>query len=447
MIDRGATPSETPSETPGVAEAGSAPAPRRQSCDVLVIGGGPGGSAAATLLARQGLDTVLVERDAHPRFHIGESLLPRSLPILDDLGVLGRVHETGVFKAGAEFVGEDGRSEAVFEFRRALRGGPTHAYQVLRSEFDEILFRNAAEQGVRTLEQTSASVQDLQAEGAVVRTTGPGGEVTDWQTRFLVDASGRSTLTSKLLAQKRPDPRNTSAAIFGHFHGIPAQAGARAGNIRIYLTRPGWMWQIPLRGGVTSVGLVAPGDYLRAREGGIDALFNAHVARHPHIATILSAGTPANRLQATGNFSYISTEAAGPSHVKVGDAYGFLDPIFSTGVHLALTSADEAAAAIRDALARPSRRTARLAAYDRSIRRRLSFVSWFVYMIHDPTFRHLMLHPKNVLGIEQAVISLLSGDFSSDVRLRSRIALFKLFRYSFSLRNRVESVADVDQAA
>lgn len=442
MIDQGATGRDMPGE------AGSAPAPgRRQDCDALVIGGGPGGSAAATFLARQGLETVLVERDAHPRFHVGESLLPQSLPILDDLGVLGRVHETGVYKPGAEFISEDGRTEAVFEFRRALLGGPTHAYQVLRSEFDEILFRNAARHGVRTHERTAASVLDLQEQGAVVRTTGPDGEVIDWRTRFLVDASGRSTLTSKMLAQKRPDPRNTSAAIFGHFHGIPPLEGARAGNIRIYLTRPGWMWQIPLRNGMTSVGLVAPGDYLRAREGSIDAFFEAHVARHPHLGSILSRGGPTNRLQATGNFSYKSTEAAGDCHVKVGDAYGFLDPIFSTGVHLALTSAGEAAAAIRDCLANPMRRAARLAAYDRSVRRRLSFVSWFVYMIHDPAFRHLMLHPKNHLGIEQAVISLLSGDFSSDLRLRWRIALFKLFRYSFSLRGRVESVADVDQAA
>lgn len=428
-------------------EAGAGTARRARKCDVLVLGGGPGGSAAAMFLARQGLDTVLVERDAHPRFHIGESLLPQSLPILDDLGVLDQVREIGVFKPGAEFISEDGRTEAVFEFRRALLGGPTHAYQVLRSEFDALLFRNAGSCGVRTLERTVARVLEMQEEGALIRTAGPDGEITDWRTRFLVDASGRSAVTSGMLAQKRPDPRNTSAAIFGHFHGIPRLSGPRAGNIRIYLTRPGWMWQIPLRRDVTSIGLVAPADYLRSRDGGIDAFFAAHVARHPHVAALLSQGRPANRLRSTGNFSYRSTEAAGPSHVKVGDAYGFLDPIFSTGVHLALMSAGEAAAAIRDCLARQSRRTARLAAYDRAIRSRLSFVSWFVYMIHDPAFRHLMLHPRDVLGVERAVISLLAGDFRADLRIRSRIALFKLFRYRFSLRGSVEAVANVERAA
>jgi flavin-dependent dehydrogenase len=426
---------------------GSAPAAQPRRCDVLVIGGGPGGSATAVFLARQGLETVLVERDAHPRFHIGESLLPQSLPILDELGVLERVRETGVYKPGAEFISEDGETEVIFWFNRALLGGPGHAFQVLRSEFDEILFRHATQQGVTTLERTDATVRELREDGALVRTTGPGGEVVDWETRFLVDASGRSTVTSKMLAQKRPDPRNTSAAIFDHFHGIPMLEGERAGNIRIYLTDPGWMWQIPLPGGATSVGLVAPGEYMRARGGGIEALFKSHVARHPHIAAMVAQGTSAGRLQATGNFSYRATEAAGPSHVKVGDAYGFLDPIFSTGVHLALTSAREAAAAIRDCLARPSRRAARLAAYDRAIRKRITFVSWFVYMIHDPAFRHMMLHPKNVLGVELAVISMLSGDFEPNLRLRSRIALFKLLRYSVGLRGRVEPVADVDQAA
>ncbi len=438
-------PDATPDATPR--EAGAGPADRTRRCDVLVLGGGPGGSAGAVFLARHGLDTVLVERDAHPRFHIGESLLPQSLPILEDLGVLDQVHEIGVFKPGAEFISEDGATEAVFEFRRALLGGPTHAYQVLRSEFDEILFRNAGRFGVTVLEQTAATVLELQQDGALVRTNGPDGEVTDWQTRFLVDASGRSTVTSRMLAQKQPDPRNTSAAIFGHFHDLPRQEGARAGNIRIYLTRPGWMWQIPLPRGMTSVGLVAPGDYLRAREGGVEEFFAAHVSRHPHVAALLSQGRPANRLGSTGNFSYRATEAAGPSHVKVGDAYGFLDPIFSTGVHLALVGAGEAAAAIRDCLARPSRRAARLADYDRAVRSRLSFVSWFVYMIHDPAFRRLMLNPRDVLGVERAVISLLAGDFSADLRLRSRIALFKLFRYRFSVRGSVDAVANVERAA
>lgn len=399
-------------------------------CDVLVIGGGPAGAAAATHLARRGLDVVIVEKERHPRFHIGESLLPQSLPLLEELGALDGVREIGVPKAAAEFVSEDGSREAVFEFRRALLGGPPGAFQVRRSEFDKLLFDNAVAAGATPLEETTATVLELGEEGALVRTGDAAGRATDWRAGFLVDASGRSTVTSKLLRQKCPDPRNTSAAIFGHFTGVPRLPGERGGNIRIHLTKPGWMWQIPLRDGVTSIGLVAPGDYLQQRGAGIEEFFAAHCARHPGVSAVLGDARRVGALHSTGNFSYRATAASGPGHIKVGDAYGFIDPIFSTGVHLALTSAKDAARAVAAILENPARRAGALAAYDRGIERRMSFVSWFIYRIHDPTFRRLMLNPRDVLGVEKSVISLLAGDFRRDPRLRARIALFKLIHYT-----------------
>lgn len=406
----------------------------RRRCDVLVIGGGPAGAATATHLARRGLDVVIVEKERHPRFHIGESLLPQSLPLLEELGALERVREIGVPKAAAEFVSGDGGREVVFEFRRALFGGPPGAFQVRRSEFDKVLFDGAVAAGATALEETTATVLGLDlglgGAGAEVRTVDASGQGIDWRAGFLVDASGRSTVSAKLLGQKRPDPRNTSAAIFGHFTGVPRAPGARGGNIRIHLTRPGWMWQIPLRDGVTSVGLVAPADYLRERGAGIEAFFAAHCARHRGIAETLRDAHRVGPLRSTGNFSYRATSAVGPGHVKVGDAYGFIDPIFSTGVHLALVSAREAAAAVAAALADPARAPRALAAYDRAMARRIAFVSWFIYRIQDPTFRRLMLNPRDVLGVEKSIISLLAGDFRRDPRLRARIALFKLIHYT-----------------
>jgi len=405
-----------------------------RECDVFVLGAGPGGAATAAHLARRGLSVVLAEKERHPRFHIGESLLPQSVPLLDELGVLDAVREVGVPKAGAEFISSDGAIEAVYLFRRALLGGPPGAFQVRRSEFDAILFDRAVALGAEALQETDVTVLSLDDGAAVVEARDSAGRVTRWRSRFLVDASGRSTVTSKLLAEKAPDPRNTSAAIFGHFTGIPRLPGDRAGNIRIYLTDPGWMWQIPLRGGVTSVGLVAPGDYLKARAGGVEDFFDAHVARHGHVARVLAGAGREGPLHATGNFSYRSARSSGPSHIKVGDAYGFIDPIFSTGVHLALTGAREAAAAVAAILERPATRAAALARYDRAVRRRMEFVSWFIYQIQDPVFRHLMVCPRNVFGIEQAVISLLAGDFRRDPRLRVRIAMFKAIRYMLGLR-------------
>ena len=400
-----------------------------RTCDVLVIGGGPGGAATAIFLARQGLDVVIVEKDAHPRFHIGESLLPHSMPILDELGVLDQIREIGVEKAGAEFISEDGRSEAIFEFRRALLDGPSHAFQVRRSELDKILFDQAVAAGAIALESTTANIQSLDEDGAVVQTLHDEGQVIDWRTRFLVDASGRSTVAARMLAQRNTDPRNRSAAIFGHFRGVQRAEGERSGNIRIYLTNPGWMWQIPLRDDITSVGLVAPADYLQHRGAGIEAFFDTHCQRHAHLAQMIGGAQRVGPLRATGNFSYRATSATGPSHIKVGDAYGFIDPIFSSGVHLALSSAREAANAVGAILAKPRTRTARLASYHRKIEQRMRYVSWFVYQIHQPTFRHLMVNPRDFLGIERAVISLLAGDFRRVYRIRMRVAIFKLIRY------------------
>ncbi|MBY8974895.1 tryptophan 7-halogenase [Rhodobacteraceae bacterium NNCM2] len=407
---------------------------KAEQCDVLVIGGGPGGSAAAIRLVQAGLKVVVVEKERHPRFHVGESLLPFSLPMLEELGVLDRVREIGVFKPGAEFISPDGQKNTVFNFDRALLGGPGHAYQVRRETFDHLLFKRAGEVGAVTLEETTATVISCDDSGAVVATHGPGEAQNLYHADFLVDASGRSTVIARMQNEKKPDPRNTSAAIFGHFRDVPRCDGARGGNIRIYLNDKGWMWQIPISDEITSLGMVAPGDEMAARGNSIEAFFRERTSRNPEFAKLIEHATPVDRLHATGNFSYRSGRASGPGHIKVGDAYGFIDPIFSTGVHLALISAFRAADVVVKSRKNPTARARLLEAYDRGILRQHTYVSWFIYSIEDPAFRHMLLNPKDVLGIERAVISLLAGDFRPDFRLRARMWLFKLIRRVIATR-------------
>ena len=399
-----------------------------ERCDVIVIGGGPGGSAAAKYLAVAGLDVVLLEKDQHPRFHIGESLLPHTIPILEELGVLKMVEEIGVFKPGAEFISEDGKRQCVFEFGRALTPGPDHAYQVPRAKFDEVLFNCARDAGVRVFEETTATIVSCDDEAAIVTGRVNDGTEHRFEADFLIDASGRSTVSAKMRGENRPDRRTSSAAIFGYFTGVPRSPGPEGGNIRIHLTSPGWMWQIPLPDGVTSIGLVVPGDDLAGRDGSIEEFYQTRLARNPVMVQSLEDARLVGSLSTTGNFSYRATRSYAPGLIRVGDAYGFIDPIFSSGVHLALESGRDAAKAVLDIRRKPERRAKILDSYDRRIRRRISYISWFIYSIHDPAFREMLLSPKDIFGVERAVISLLAGDFRPDIRLRFRMVLFKFIR-------------------
>lgn len=402
---------------------------RTRTFDAVVIGGGPGGAATATLLAQAGLSVAIVEKDRHPRFHVGESLLPHTLLELARLGVLERVKAIGVKKPGAEFVSGCGGRTVEYRFARSRSAGPGHAYQVERAVFDKILFDRAAEVGAVAFEETTATVVSADETGCVVDLSDPDGLAHRIEGGILIDSTGRSTVLASMNREKRPDPRNTSAAIFGHWRGVPREEGDRGGNIRIHLTDPGWVWQIPLQEGVTSVGFVAPGAYIAARDCGIEEFFRAHCARHPALAQTLEGAEPIRRLGATGNFSYKAQRAYGPGHLKVGDAFGFIDPVFSTGVQLAVQGAVDAADCVLEMRRRPAARARLMAAYERKIRRRMEFVSWFIYRIHDPALRQMLMNPRNVMGVEPAVISLLAGDLTPGPSVAWRLRLFRALRH------------------
>jgi 2-polyprenyl-6-methoxyphenol hydroxylase-like FAD-dependent oxidoreductase len=408
-----------------------------QQTDVLVIGGGPAGSTIAALLARRGYRVTLLEKDRHPRFHIGESLLPANLPLLEQLGVADEVRAIGMLKWGAEFVSAGGDRQQDFRFADAWDKSMPYAYHVRRSQFDEILIRNAARAGAEVIEGCRVrSVQlrgGMRQGGARVEAQQQDGRTRHWQARYLVDASGRDTFLASQLSIKRRNPRHSSAAIFGHFSGAQRNPGERAGHISIYWFDHGWLWFIPLHDGATSIGAVVWPYYLKSRSVPVREFFLATIAQCPPLAQRLADATLISEVEATGNYSYSATRSHGDGYLLLGDAYAFIDPVFSSGVLLAMHNAFVGADAVDACLRTPARARAALREFDRSLRCGPREYSWFIYRVTNPTMRELLLAPRNLLRMKEAMLSVLAGDIFGSTPIWPSVRAFKLTYRVFSL--------------
>jgi len=398
--------------------------------DVIIVGGGPAGTTAATLLHRRGWTVTLFEREKHPRFHIGESLLPKNLPILEELGVLDDVRRIGVHKPGADFC-QPGKPDeySVFSFARALGNTPSHAYQVKRSEFDELLFKNCRASGINALEEHCVSRVELNDNGAhTVLVAGPDQSESTWECRYLIDASGRDTLLASQEKWKLRNRKHASAALFTHFKGVAARAGndVDKGNIGIYWFDGGWIWIIPLRGGTASVGAVCRPEYLQERQSSQTDFLRESIMRCPGAWERVKNAKPLMPAQATGNYSYSSCQHTGDGFALIGDAYAFVDPVFSSGVYLAMSSATKIVPVAEQWL--QGDRTAyekSAKKYSNVINRGINTFSWFIYRFTTPEMTKLFRDPKNVFKVEQAVISMLAGDVYGAADIRIRLIIFK----------------------
>jgi flavin-dependent dehydrogenase len=425
--------------------AGSLP----NETDVVIIGGGPGGTSAAITLIERGHRVTLLEKARHPRFHIGESLLPANLPLLERLGVLEQVQAIGVQKWGAEFISKvHGRAET-FEFTEGWNKSLPFAYHVRRSEFDEILIRRAQQCGVQVVEECRArEVESLPEGTTLVHAEHEDGRKETWRARYVVDASGRDTFFGNRLKTKQRNPRHNSAAMFAHFKGAQHYPEAkRAGLISIYWFEHGWQWFIPLADGITSVGAVVWPYYMKARNCDVREYFMATIAMCPSLAERLEGAELINEVEATGNYSYECTLPYGDNFLMVGDAYAFIDPMFSTGVMLAMNSGIEGAQTVDVCLREPARAARALQRYYRIMRHGSREYSWFINRFTVPTMRDLFMAPRNTLRMKEALMSLLAGDIFGSTPIWRSLRAFKVLYYSAALLTPRRSLAALRERA
>jgi flavin-dependent dehydrogenase len=407
-----------------------------EACDVAVIGGGPAGSAAATLLARRGYKVIALEKARHPRFHIGESLLPMNLPLFERLGVLDKVRALGVFKSGADFEADNERGYNTFAFARAIGNSPPHAYQVWRQDFDKMLYEHARECGADAREGHEVlAVEQNGPRATRLEVRADDGANYAIQARYVVDASGRDAFLAGKKHLRRKNREHQSAAIFGHFRGAEARLGEDAGNISIYRFKHGWMWMIPLPEGVMSVGAVCWPEYLKQRKGRTVEYLLDTLKQNAGLWQRMKRAVLIGEVRVTGNYSYDSRRMGGPGWVLIGDAFAFLDPVFSSGVYLAMSGAESAAAVVDTALREPRREKALLRKLEKRQRAGMRRFSFFIYRFNGPVMQQMFRQPRNTWQLEQGVISMLAGDLFDTPKVLWRLRLFKLIYAIVGLRD------------
>ncbi|MBN1441285.1 MAG: tryptophan 7-halogenase [Planctomycetes bacterium] len=387
-------------------------------CEVVVVGGGPAGSTAAAILAGQGRKVLVLEKEKFPRYHIGESLLPFCYFPLERIGVIEKMKASRFpRKYAVQFVSTSGKVSAPFYFFQHLDHEAAATWQVVRSEFDRMLLENAREKGAEVMEETAAReliLEDEAIRGVVAQPRG--GEPFAARAPMTIDASGRQALSISHFGWQKWDPRLNKVAIWTYFRGARRDPGLDEGSTTVaYLPGKGWFWYIPLPDDVVSVGIVAEKEYLFGETNDLPEIFCREIGNNPWIADHLSSGRQFGKYHATKEFSYRSQHCAADGLVLAGDAFAFLDPVFSSGVYLALRSGELAADAVDEALESGDLSAARFQPYSDRIRGEIEPMRKLVYAFYDTAFSFgevIAKHPQMRGDLTDCLIGNLNRDFS-----------------------------------
>jgi len=411
----------------GAEQPGSRPsASSRVACyDAIVIGGGPGGSSTATFLAKAGKRVLVLEKEKFPRFHIGESLLPYNRSIFAEMGVLPKLEAAGLIKKwGAQFAISNGTKALKLVFRRGKYTREPSAFQVERAPFDDLLLKHAREAGAEVLEECAVTGYAIHPDHVTVEAN-LGGPRT-FTAKFLVDASGRGNFTGNIEKLREVHPRLKKLAIFGHFKGVKLDEGEARGDTVIIRLENKWFWVIPLNDEKTSVGCVMDAEEFSAARKPARAVFDAVVQSSAVMRERMQMASLIGEVQATGDFSYRNRRFAGARLLRVGDAAGFMDPIFSAGVYLAMHSGKLASDMVVQSLAAGDDGSQRFRVYERRVLSAMKYYWQMVEGYYTTPFMELFMEPRDKFNMPAAITALLAGEVEGGWRIRWRLWVFFL---------------------
>ena len=405
--------------------------------EVAIIGGGPAGSTAATLLGKAGRRVIVLEREKFPRFHIGESLLPFSMQTFTRLGLQEKLRAHFVEKFGGEIADAGGEKAAKFYFKDGFASRTDRSYQVTRSKFDKMLLDHAGESGAEICEETSVDDVTFDDDGVTLRIRGPESNgVSDsgykkvgreLRAKYLIDASGRNSVIGNKFKLKKSYQHLQKLSLFAHYEGVERESGIDGTLTRMVRTLDSWFWVIPLENDRTSIGVVL--DSADFKKSGLSAenFFERAIAEQPLMRNRIGDGRRVSQVYTAADFSYRSERLTGNRWLLAGDAAGFIDPVFSSGVFLAVLAGEQAADVLHEVLDHPKRTRRLFRHYEGLVNRAmdvyLRFVeSWYA----GKEFIEVFLTPTQLFQIPPAVNAVLGGNVGNRFAIRWRMEIFYL---------------------
>jgi flavin-dependent dehydrogenase len=392
--------------------------------DVAIIGGGPAGGTAAALLARTGRRVAVFEREKFPRFHIGESLLPFSMKVFTRLGLHEKFSRAGFMKKfGGEIVGACSETGTKFYFKDGYRSQTDHAYQVTRGDFDKVLLDHAAECGAEVHEQTSVDRVEFSKEDVElgVRSNGSSHSI---RARYVIDASGRTSVLSRHFKIKKTYDHLQKLSIFAHYDAVWRAEGIDGTLTVLIRAIDRWFWLIPISADRTSVGVVLDSETFRKSKLSAGEFLDQALAQQPIIAKRMTNARRVSEVYVEADFSYRSARLHGDRWLLAGDAAGFIDPIFSSGVFLAVFSGELAADALNEVLDHSQKAKRLFPRYERAVNRAMDIYLRFVNAWYTKEFIEVFLAPRSVLGLAPAVNAVLGGNVGNSFPIRWRMWVF-----------------------